>query len=202
MTKTAKPKKNDSPQSTRTRDPKAGKAKVSHKTKEKPKIGRPSKYSQDLGTKICTRLAQGESLRQICMDENMPDKSTVLRWLFDEDKKEFCDQYARAREIQAENWADEILEIADDSTNDWVDRESKDGGTYQAVDQEVIGRSRLRVDSRKWLMSKLLPKKYGDKQQHEHAGPGGTPIQHKIDHAGGVQFDRIREKVDEAIKSD
>lgn len=132
--------------------------------KRKKKAGRPSKYTEKLAAQICIRLAEGESLRQICRDVDMPCKATVLNWLFDNDpaKDGFLDQYVRAREIQAENWADEILEIADDGTNDWVEREV--GG--KALDPEHISRSRLRVDSRKWLMSKLLPKKYGDKVQH------------------------------------
>lgn len=138
-------------------------------------MARPSKYSDKLATEICVRLAEGESLRQICAGDKMPSKSTVLRWLFDGEHKEFQDQYARAREIQAENWADEILEIADDGTNDWMKREGRDGSEYEVVNQEVIGRSRLRVDSRKWLMAKLMPKKYGDKSSLELSGKEGAP---------------------------
>ena len=97
----------------------------------------------------------------------MPDRSTVFRWLAE--KKEFYDQYARAREVQAEILADEIVEIADDSTNDFMEVQ-RGKGVVTVCDQENINRSRLRVDSRKWVASKLLPKKYGDKQTVEHEG--------------------------------
>lgn len=140
-------------------------------------MGRPSKYTEKLASEICTRLAEGESLRQICSDDKMPSKSTVLRWLFENDKSGFQDQYARAREIQAENWADEILEVADDGENDWMKREGKDEEPYWVLNGEHVQRSRLRVDSRKWLMSKLMPKKYGDRQHLEHSGPDGKPIE-------------------------
>ena len=72
------------------------------------KRGRPTKYTPELTNRICERLAGGESLRAVCRDETMPDRATVLRWLGD-DKAEFRDQYARAREAQAEVIADEIL---------------------------------------------------------------------------------------------
>src|SRR5258708_5885028 len=84
-----------------------------------PKTGRPSSFSDALGTVICERLSQGESLRRICGDERMPDKSTVLRWLAVH--QEFRDQYARAREAQADYWAEEIIEISDDGTHDYVE---------------------------------------------------------------------------------
>lgn len=76
-----------------------------------------------------------------------------------------------------EHYADEILEIADDGQNDWMERESKNGEVFEVENHEVLNRSRLRVDARKWLMSKLAPKKYGDVQKLEHSGPGGEPLQ-------------------------
>lgn len=123
--------------------------------------GRPSAFTQKTADAICARIADGESLRQICRDAAMPDKSTVMRWL--DAHAAFRDQYARARELQADHFADEILEIADDGTNDWMTREGKDGDGIEVANHEHINRSRLRVDSRKWLMSKLAPKKYGEK---------------------------------------
>lgn len=96
----------------------------------------------------------------------MPSKSTILAWLSNESEfqKEFQDQYARARMAQAYGWADEILEIADDGRNDtYVEK----GETR--TDHDVINRSRLRVDTRKWLLSKLLPKEYGDRDSQEPA---------------------------------
>lgn len=140
-----------------------------------------SEFSQQLADVICDRLAEGESLRSICRDEEMPVQSTVFKWLAQ--REEFAKQYARAREAQADAMADEILEIADDGRNDTY----IDGNGDERTDPEVIGRSRLRVDARKWLASKMAPKKYGDKVTAEHVGPDGGP----------VQFERVvREIVD------
>ena len=122
---------------------------------------RPSDYSKQITETICERLGLGESLREICRDENMPDKSTVMRWLARH--AEFRDQYASARDAQADYYAEEILEIADDGSNDWMERQNKDGSTYEVENHEVLNRSRLRVDTRKWLMARMSPKKYGDK---------------------------------------
>lgn len=121
--------------------------------------GQPSIYSEELATRICTRIASGESLKTICGDEAMPGLTTVFRWLAGEDHLLFRDQYARAREAQMEALAEEILEIADDSSGDkYVDADGK-----ERIDHENVARSRVRIDARKWLMSKLASKKYGDK---------------------------------------
>ncbi len=123
------------------------------------KRGRPSLYTDKLAAKICRRLAEGESLRAICADKAMPGISTVMGWLFDGNHNGFSEQYARAREAQAEIRADEIVDIADDDTNDFT--ADKDGKLV--ANSEHIQRSRLRVDARKWIAAKLLPKRYGDK---------------------------------------
>lgn len=124
-------------------------------------IGRPSIYTHELALEICKRLSAGESLRVICFDEDMPNASTVHAWVL-EDKEGFSKKYARARSIQAENMFDEILEIADDGSNDFMTI-TKGDRMYNIEDKEVTNRSRLRVDSRKWYLSKVLPKKFGDK---------------------------------------
>lgn len=90
----------------------------------------------------------------------MPDKSTVFLWLGKH--PEFVDQYARAKEESADTHADDILEISDDGSNDWMERHAKDSPGW-VVNGEHIQRSRLRVEARKWIASKLKPKKYGDK---------------------------------------
>jgi hypothetical protein len=118
--------------------------------------GRPSDYSQEIVDEICARLSDGQSLRSICKSENLPSTTTVCKWLAK--YPEFADQYARAREAQADYIADEILDIADDSSNDWMER---DGLTVE--NGESIRRSQLRIDARKWLAGKLRPKKYSDK---------------------------------------
>jgi hypothetical protein len=126
-------------------------------------IGRPTTYSPELALKICSRIAEGESVRTIVHDDDMPASSTIFRWLLDEDKKDFWEQYEKARNIQAELMFEELLEIADDGTNDWMEKENKDGSTYYVINGEAMGRSRLRVDVRKWYLSKVLPKKFSDK---------------------------------------
>ncbi len=139
------------------------------------KRGRPSLYTDKLVAEICRRLAEGESLRAIWPDKAMPAISTVMGWLFDGNHDDFSEQYARAREAQAEVRADEIVDIADDDTNDFTaDKEGK-----LVANSEHIQRSRLRVDARKWIAAKLLPKRYGDKMQH--TGDGGGPIRVRPD---------------------
>ena len=143
-------------------------AKKKRAAKRKP--GRPTIYSDERAAAICTRLAEGESLRTICAKDDMPDKATVLRWLLDGEHDWFLEQYARAREAQADHLADEILDIADDGRNDWTKNETG----KSLVDHEHVARSRLRVDTRRWLMARMAPKKYGDRLQH--TGDGGGPI--------------------------
>jgi hypothetical protein len=125
-------------------------------------MGRPCEYTADTADAICARLAQGESLRSVCRDESMPSVQTVFTWM--RRFPEFLEQYARAKEESADALTDEILEIADDGRNDWMQRFNADGEAIGwQVNGEHIQRSRVRIDSRKWLASKLKPKKYGDK---------------------------------------
>jgi len=98
----------------------------------------------------------------------MPARSTVYRWL--SRNPDFADQYALARECLVAAWADEIIDIADDGTTDYVEKVGRNGTEYMAVDQEHIQRSRLRVDTRRWLLSKLNPGQYGDHMEVEHTG--------------------------------
>lgn len=130
-------------------------------------------YSAALAGQICARLADGESLRRICSDESMPTKTSVFRWLIEH--KSFSDQYAKAREEQAELMADELLEIADDGTNDFKTI-VQNGQEKEVFDSEHVQRSRLRIDTRKWIASKLLPKKYGEKITQEVTGKDGGPV--------------------------
>jgi hypothetical protein len=130
-------------------------------SKDSPgKVGRPSTFTQATADAICKRLADGESLRQVCRDDDMPDKETVRGWRHS--FPEFDAQYARARAEQAEGFLDEIIEIVDDGKNDWMDREVGRGRVIRVVDPEAVMRSKLRYDARRWAMSKILPKKYGD----------------------------------------
>jgi hypothetical protein len=119
--------------------------------------GRPSDYSQETVDLICLRLAEGDSLRKICRDEDMPSVGTVCRWLTK--NTEFQEQYARAREAQGDTLFDECLDIADQ-----YDKAS------DKLDPDHIQRAKLRIDTRKWMAGKLRPKKYGDKVQTEVSG--------------------------------
>lgn len=131
--------------------------------------GRPSDYNSEIAQVVCMRIAEGESLRMVCRDEAMPDKSTVLRWLGRHE--EFRAQYAQAKELGIEAIAEELFEIADDGTNDWMELTDSEGNAYgYKANGEHIQRSKLRIDTRKWYLSKIVPKKYGDKQQVEHSG--------------------------------
>lgn len=125
---------------------------------------------------VCDRIAHGESLRQICGDENMPAASTVFVWLSEDSA--FSEQYARAREAQADALFDDILGIADDGTNDWMERKNSDGQNIGWMENgEALRRSQLRIDARKWMAGKLKPKKYGDKTQMEMTGDADNPLQ-------------------------
>lgn len=135
------------------------------------KRGRPPIYGQEHKNRICAEIAVGRTLPSILRDEGMPD----MRWVFQQikDDESFYQSYTRAREARTELWAEGLIEIADDGRNDtYVD---EDG--IQRVDHDHIARSRLRVDTRKWLASKLLPKTYGDKVTTEVTGSDGGPVQ-------------------------
>lgn len=131
--------------------------------------GRPSLYTGELADQICAQLADGRSLRSVCKAEDMPAASTVFGWL--RSNPEFLQQYARAKEASADALIDEILDIADDSRRDF--EQTKDGPVFN---HEHVQRARLRIDARKWVAAKLLPRKYGDRVDLSHAGPNGEPL--------------------------
>jgi hypothetical protein len=131
-------------------------------TQTKRKVGRPSEYTKEIADKICDKLSDGISLRTVCLADDMPDKVTVFRWIRQND--EFRNQYARAKEESADAMGEDVMDISDNGTNDYMEDDYQKGKTpgYQ-LNGENIQRSKLRVDTRKWLMSKMKPKKYGDK---------------------------------------
>ncbi len=110
-------------------------------------MGRPSDYNLEISALICTRISQGESLRKICSSKGMPALVTVWHWL--SKFPDFEKQYARAREEQADLFAGEIIELADEAMS--------------ATDNVQAQAYRLRVDARKWVASKLKPKSYGER---------------------------------------
>ena len=122
--------------------------------------GRTTTYTPATAELICARLADGETLTEICRTPGMPHRQTVHQWRMR--IPAFNDLYARAREIGMESMSDDVLTIADDDTGDLL----ADGSPNSAN----VQRSRLMVDTRKFLMSKLAPKVYGDKVEHQHTG--------------------------------
>lgn len=132
-----------------------------------------SEHTQETRDIICDRLSGGESLTSICKDDGMPAKVTVFKWIRND--AEFANQYARAREAQAEHYLDEIIQISDYSVLDtYIDPESGN----ELTNHDVIQRAKLRVDTRKWAMSRLAPKKYGDRITH--GGDPDAPINHQV----------------------
>lgn len=123
-----------------------------------------SQWGQDTRDAILDKISVGKSLREICAVKGMPSESLVRKWAVQDEA--FGAQYARAREAGMEALADEILQIADSQEGDVLVTE--DG--REIVNHDAIQRAKLRVDTRKWLMSKIAPKKYGDKLDLNHSG--------------------------------
>ncbi len=130
--------------------------------------GRPSGYSEEIALAICARVISGASLKDICRAEEMPHEATVYRWMAAQST--FCEAIARARAAGMESWAEEMREIADDGSNDFMDRINKDGSKDRVLDNEHVQRSKLRLDTMKWLMSKFAPRRFGDKIEVELSG--------------------------------
>lgn len=116
--------------------------------------GRPSSFTPEKADAICSLIASGESVRTISQRKDMPAESTIYLWLAKE--AVFSEKYARAREQQADVYAQEIVTIAD-----------------EAEDAQI---ARLQMDARKWAASKLAPKKYGDKLDLNHGGQRDNPV--------------------------
>lgn len=118
---------------------------------------------------ILSEIEEGASLRSICKREDMPSRTLFFEWLKDDEDK--VNQYARACELRADSIFEDIIEIADNANNDTIITEKG-----EIPNNEWMARSRLRVDARKWALSKMNPKKYGDKIQQEHSGELTTNI--------------------------
>lgn len=130
----------------------------------KRKVGRPSLYTQEIVDAILEKIAGGKFLTEICDDPAMPSCSTVFKWRLEH--PEFSEAYAHAREAAADKMVIETVAIADDGHNDtYVDEEGN-----QRTDYDVIQRSKLRVETRKWLLARMAPKEYGDRIETHHSG--------------------------------
>lgn len=127
--------------------------------------GRPSTFSEEKADEICERLINGESLRAICKDDHMPSAVTVFKWL---DKHEgFANRYARAKEEQAEMFADEIAAIADETPELEPIRDAQGNIVEMRMHSAYVAYQKNRIDARKWVAAKLKPKKYGERIEHQ-----------------------------------
>ena len=133
--------------------------------------GRPSKFTPEIQNEILERLRQGESARQICRSDHMPDWSNFLR--FKRDNEEFRAQYDIAWADGFTAWETQIVEIANDQSRDF----QPDGKGGVKSDNTAVNRDRLRIDTMKWIMCKRVPHTYGDRVQQEITGKDGAPIQ-------------------------
>jgi hypothetical protein len=120
--------------------------------------GRPSTYDRDKADAILGHLCEGTTLPRACGLVGV-NRSTFQRWV-EADHDGLSGRYEDARLKLLDHWADEIIEIADDGR---IEREGKDGTVYDVMNSEYIARSKLRVETRKWLLSKLKPGQYGDR---------------------------------------
>jgi hypothetical protein len=127
--------------------------------------GRPSDYSELVAAEICERMVRGEGLLKICSDPDMPARTTVYRWL--EANAGFRDRYVRAREALMDFYAEQILVISFDDSGDLIL-----DGDRTIAGHHVVQRARLKVDSLKWVCSRLFPKRYGDRM--DLLGDGGS----------------------------
>lgn len=127
---------------------------------------------------ILRRLSMGESLLQICADQadfDYPAAPTVRLWVLNDTPPGFAAHYARARELQYEAWSDQIIEAADRPLIGTKTKTNFDGST-ETTEGDNVDRAKLKVDARKWILSKLAPKKYGDRVQTEITGADGGPL--------------------------
>lgn len=137
--------------------------------------GRPTLYTEELADEICTRLAEGEGLKTICRSNGMPDAHTVRDWAFDE-AHPFAPRYARARDLQAEHYAELMRTVSAAPVPEKTDADGNPRADLMRVELE---RRKQEVDGLKWITSRLAPKRWGDRVTQEVSGPGGGPVEHK-----------------------
>jgi hypothetical protein len=130
-------------------------------------------FDAAIADQILESLADGITLREMCKAAGMPDRRTVFRWRLD--REDFAKAFDVARMTGFELIAEELLEISDDGRNDWMQRQDPDNPGWN-FNGEHVQRSRLRADTRKWMLAKMLPKVYGDAMALKHSDPDGNPL--------------------------
>jgi len=158
-------------------------------------------YDDALANAICDRIASGEGLKEICDTKNRTI-GTVLHWVV-YDRNGFAEKYAKACMARAMIWAEEIQTICDDGRNDWMERNGKDSPGW-LINGEHVARSRLRVDTRKWFLSKLLPKVFGDRIALTGADGGAIKTEQmlKVDALAPDDRDVLRSLLQAAMPED
>ena len=121
-----------------------------------------TKKTPEVIERLLGGIADGKTLRALCREDGMPNWRTVYDWI--EADADLAARFERAREIGFDAIAEDVFDIADDGTNDWVERERKDGTPDIVLNSEHVQRSKLRIETRMKLLAKWHPKKYGDKQ--------------------------------------
>lgn len=186
MTKTPTPKAKPKAQDTKP----AAKQRTS-KPEVKRARGRPSKFSTEIADEIVNRIATGEPLRQICRDEHMPQWRTVYEW--QKANKEFYARIADARELGEEAIAQECFEIADNATNDWMEKQGKDGAELYQLNGEHIQRSKLRIETRLKLLAKWNPRKWGEKVDLNHGVQPENPLASMLQRIAGTGLPVVKD---------
>jgi len=133
-----------------------------------------TKRTPEVETRIIEGLCDGIPLRELCRQDGMPNWRTVYDWIAED--AELAARIAHARELGFDAIAEDILDIADDGTNDWVERKRQDGSTAIVVDAEHVQRSKLRIETRLKLLAKWSPKKYGEKQAVDIGNKDGEAL--------------------------
>lgn len=135
--------------------------------------GRPTAYTEEIANQICERIAtSSDGLRKICRSLKIA-RSSVYLWL--KQHEEFSDQYARAKEMECQVLADEIIEIADTPKRGVIVTNTPKGRVVKTAD--MIEHRKLQIDGRKWALAKLIPKKYGERRKLTGAGGGPVRVQ-------------------------
>jgi hypothetical protein len=119
-------------------------------------------WTPELEELILGGLMSGRMLTEICREPDMPSVMSVHNWRT-QDRGGFAARYRQAREIGCETIADEMVDIADDRSQDWLVRTNKDGTREAFLDPDRISRARMRFDARRWRLSKIMPRTYGDR---------------------------------------
>jgi hypothetical protein len=134
---------------------------------------RPKEFTQEIADEVCRRLAECGSLRRVCAKDDMPYDYTVRRWYVENEA--FAVAYTRAKEAGIDALVDETLDISDDGSNDWMEKNKPDDPGF-LLNGEHVQRSKIRIETRRWLAERMLPKKYGVRTATEISGADGGPV--------------------------